>query len=200
MKKEYFNEGRWEYLKNKYSNIKKKGYSSVFFGDSMTENFFEVIQETDSIINMGISGDFTEGLLKRINNVTDFQPDNVFIMIGINDLIEKVSLNEIKENYRTIIEILKTKCPKTKIFIQSNLPTYGLKSTFSSSRDINYRVLELNKYLENLAKQEKVVFINLYDDFVNQKNELKPELTTDGVHLRKQGYQIWKSRIIQFLN
>ncbi len=197
---DYFKQGRWEYLKNEYNKLQKKGYSSLFFGDSMTENFKKYLPESDSIVNMGISGDFTEGLIKRIDNVTHFKPENVFIMIGVNDIIEKVSLTEIEENYITIIKSIKTKCPKAKVYIQSTLPTYGLNSTLSSSNTINKTIQKLNLFLKQITKENNIIFIDMYGDFVNENNQLKPKLTTDGVHLNREGYAIWMSHIINYIN
>ena len=65
------------------------------------------------------------------------------------------------------------------------------KSLLSSSEDVNLKVIELNTFLKNYAKSQNIVFIDMYPDFVNQNNELKPELTTEGIHLNALGYEIW---------
>ena len=192
---EYFHNGRWEKLQSKYNKIKKTRKSIILFGDSMTELFKKYLHESDSIKNMGISGDFTEGLLKRIDNVTKYQPEKIFIMIGINDIVEKVPLSEIETNYLKIYDILKKYCPKTKIYFESTLPTRNLNSLLHSSKDINKTVIELNTFLQNTAKEKNCIFINMYSAFVDNHNYLRKELTTDGVHLNKAGYLIWQSYI-----
>ena len=196
----YFNHGRWKQLKDEYNKYRKSGYSSLFFGDSMTENFKPFMGNSDSLVNMGISGDFSEGLIKRIDNVIHFQPDNLFIMIGINDIIEKVPLPDIEENYLKIIRLVKTNCPKTTIYIQSTLPTRNFKSLFSSSSGINKKVQELNTFLLKMSVDNNLQFIDLYPDFANDKNELKQELTTDGIHLNKKGYSVWTSHLKRYIN
>ena len=188
---DYFKQGRWEILKKKYNKMPKNKYSSILFGDSMTENIFHYLPKNSSFIDMGISGDYSIGLINRVENVVDFQPNNVFIMIGINDIIEKFPLSEIQTNYEHLIQIIQKKCPNTKIYIQSTLPTCGRKSLLSSSEDVNLKVIELNTFLKNYAKSQNIVFIDMYPDFVNQNNELKPELTTEGIHLNALGYEIW---------
>ncbi|MDG2343090.1 MAG: GDSL-type esterase/lipase family protein [Flavobacteriales bacterium] len=149
---------------------------------------------------MGISGDFSEGLIKRIDNVVNYNPKNVFIMIGINDIIEKVPLSEIKANYIKIIELIENRCPETNIYIQSTLPTTGLRSLLSSSKGINIKVQDLNKFLYKTTKEKNIVFIDMYLDYTNQNNELKKELTTDGIHLNSKGYSIWESYIKNYIN
>lgn len=196
---DYFKQGRWEQLRDEYRKIKKTRYSSLFFGDSMTENFKQYMPESDSVKNMGISGDFSVGLIKRIDNVINFQPDKIFIMIGINDIIEKVPLSEIEDNYLKILELIKKKCPFTKIYIQSTLPTVGLRSLLNSSKSINKTVQKLNTFLKETAIEKNIVYIDMYSDFINDNNELRSELTTDGIHLSKKGYLIWKSHLKDYI-
>ncbi|MEO6882841.1 MAG: GDSL-type esterase/lipase family protein [Bacteroidia bacterium] len=196
---EYFTQDKWKRLNKEFNRMKKVNHSTVFFGDSMTENF-KYLPDTSSVVNMGISGDFTEGLIKRIDNVIRFQPDKLFIMIGINDIVEKVPLSEIENNYIKILDLLKTDCPQTKIFIQSTLPTFGLKSLLSSSKIINLKVEKLNTFLLLESKKRNITLINLYPFFVTSNNELNPDLTTDGVHLNKKGYEIWLTQIKPYFN
>jgi len=196
---EYFNQEKWNRLSKQYNQMKKVKHSTLFFGDSMTENF-KYLPDNDSVVNMGISGDFTEGLIKRITNVTHFQPDKLFIMIGINDIVEKVPMSQIEKNYSQILDTIKTDCPQTKVFIQSTLPTEGLKSLLSSSQSINKKVEKLNAFLKAEAKNRNLVFINMYPDFVDKNNELKKEYSKDGVHLTKKGYDVWLWHLMGYWN
>lgn len=187
----YINHHNWEKRAHLFSRIKKQNHKYLFIGDSMTENLRLYLPESDSVANMGIGGDFTDGLIKRIDNITRFNPRKLFLMIGINDIIEKVPLPEIQKNYSEIIKLVKRDCPDTEIYIQSTIPTYGLKGNITSGRSINKRVGKLNDFLKILAKKEKVIYIDLYAGFCNQKYELKPGLTSDGIHLNDKGYMLW---------
>ncbi len=66
------------------------------------------------IKNRGISADVTEGVLLRIDEVTDSKPLKIFIMIGINDLAFGYSKKEILQNFKAIINKIKNDSPKTK--------------------------------------------------------------------------------------
>src|SRR6201987_1703550 len=95
----------------------------VFLGNSLTELFNVNEYFADStLLNCGIVGDFSEGLVKRIDNIAKLKPEKLFIEIGINDIIEKISLNDICANYREVIKKMQAQSPQTKIYIQSNLP------------------------------------------------------------------------------
>jgi len=196
----YFKEARWNELKDLHATYKKKNHLTIFFGNSITENFKFFLPESDSLFNMGISGDFSEGLVKRLNNVTRLKPDHLFIKIGINDIVERVPLSKIKTNYLQILDRVATDCPDTKIYIQSTLPTRDLKSYFRSSKDINKIVQKLNTFLKTQAQERALTFVDLYPDFADENNEMKKELTNDGVHLNETGYNIWKKHLSKYIS
>jgi lysophospholipase L1-like esterase len=170
----------------------------VFLGNSLTEGFDLNILGDSTIINRGISGDFTEGVLKRLDEVVSLKPSRLFIEIGINDLIEKVPVKEICRNYRQIVERVQKASPSTQIYIQSLLPVRMQSSFLTSSEDVNEVVGEQNMALKALADKMKIPFIDLYSHFV-VNNEMNPRLTYDGIHLVNEGYQIWKAEVLPYL-
>ncbi len=61
-------------------------------------------------------------------------------------------------------------------------------------------VREVNVKLEEIAKEYKVKFIELYSHFVEPNSfELKPELTRDGLHINADGYAIWQEQIEKYV-
>jgi lysophospholipase L1-like esterase len=56
-------------------------------GDSLTEwgNWHELVPE-HRIINRGIAGDTSSGVLDRLQEVIERRPKVVFVMIGTNDI------------------------------------------------------------------------------------------------------------------
>ena len=150
------------------------------------------------MINRGISGDFTEGVLRRLEEVISLRPAKIFIEIGINDIIEKVALEEIARNYEAIVQQLLKECPGIRIFIQSNLPVCIKGSSLTSKAHINALIDEQNERLKELAAQYRLTYIDLHGHF--QKNgELDMRLTTDGLHLNDEGYAIWKKVVEPYL-
>src|SRR5476651_1691760 len=55
----------------------------IFLGNSITEmgNWKKVLNDT-TVINRGIGGDITYGILKRLKDITDRSPSKIFILIG----------------------------------------------------------------------------------------------------------------------
>jgi len=46
-----------------------------------------------------------------------------------------------------------------------------------------------------LTEKYKLTYINLFDLFRTENNELNPEFTFEGLHLNGQGYLVWKKAI-----
>lgn len=113
------------YWQKKYSEFNTQSFTEgkvIFLGNSLTDYFPTEWFEQGEVINRGICGDITEGVILRLHQIIILKPTKIFIEIGINDIIEKVPLEEITENYDKILFSLKNKLPSTQIFILNNLP------------------------------------------------------------------------------
>src|SRR5271168_325844 len=59
----------------------------IFLGNSITEmGDWKKVLNDSTVINRGIGGDITYGVLKRLKDITDRSPSEVFILLGINDI------------------------------------------------------------------------------------------------------------------
>ncbi len=184
----------WDNRVTLFKELPNNPNEIIFLGNSITDYCeWSELFGNPSIINRGISGDRTDGVLRRLSEVTESKPSKVFIMIGVNDISGGVELNNITINYRGIIEKIKSDSPDTKIYIQSVLPT--LNHPFVK----NDSVVVLNQKLKNLSEEYSLTYINLYDSFKNQDGDLKEELSYDGLHLDGQGYMLWKSIIEPYI-
>lgn len=159
----------------------------ILLGDSLSLWFPQEKFSADRLwLNQGISGETSGGLLKRVSVLSETRPDFIYIMAGINDLRKGTTDEIILRNHRQIVRKLRQTHPKTIIFIQSILPT-------RLSAISNTRICHLNDQLSLIAKQEGVFYLNLYDWFADFQGNLRLELTTDGLHLSTQGYDVWRS-------
>ena len=95
----------------------------LFVGNSITAGGeWSELFNNPNVKNRGISGDVTEGVLFRLEEITDSKPSKIFLMIGVNDLSLGISIDSILTNYETILTKILDETPSTKIFIQSILP------------------------------------------------------------------------------
>ncbi len=173
---------------------------SVLLGDSLSLWFpGELMPGRRVWINQSISGERTRGLLDRLDFLEDNDVEAVFLMIGINDLIWGQSDEEILTNYKEIVRRLKQAHPETQIVVQSILPHGGENSTWESRDKLaalpSERIQKMNDSLKKIAADNQAYYLDLYPIFVTGDGILRPDLTTDGLHLNRQGYLVWRSAI-----
>jgi lysophospholipase L1-like esterase len=179
---------------------KKPPRLTILAGDSLSLWFpSALLPKNRNWLNQGISGEKTTGLLNRLELFNTTNPETIFVMIGINDLIRGVSDETILDNQQQIIRYLRKKHPTAQIVVQSILP-HGVEQVIWEGKEKllaipNSRIRQLNQQLEDIAKQESVKYLNLYPLFANNQGNLRPELSTDGLHLSQQGYLVWSSAI-----
>ena len=178
--------------KSHFETLPKIERKIMFLGDSLTDlcEWAEILKD-DQIINRGICGDTTDGILNRINNIVESKPKKLFLMIGINDLNQGVPVEDVANNYQLILETLKDQVPEVQIFIQSLLPI----NNQLRNHDVNQKIIDLNYKLKQLAETFSFQYINLLSAFLDKNNQLDAAYTSDGVHLNGQGYLIWKDII-----
>jgi lysophospholipase L1-like esterase len=165
---------------------------TIFLGNSITEggNWQDLLGDK-SFINRGIGGDVTFGVIQRLDDIITRKPSKLFILIGINDISKDFPDAVIINNYKTILQTLKTKTPSTKIYIQSLLPLNPAYKRFPQHYDKVDHVLSVNKQLQELAVHENVFFINLYPLFLDKFGRMEEKYTYDGLHLNAEGYKVW---------
>lgn len=164
----------------------------IFLGNSIT--FWAEWQEllgNKHIRNRGIPGDTSYGILGRLDEVTGGKPAKVFLMIGINDLARNTPAAVVANNCKRIVKRIKTESPRTRVYLQSLLPTNDSFNKLPNHCNKDALILEVNGALAVLAKEENVGFIDLYTHFSDSAGKLKKELTWDGVHLTAAGYAQW---------
>ena len=164
-------------------------------GDSLTDGaeWKEMFPEQD-IVNRGIDGDTTHGVLARLDSIMKLEPKEVFVMIGINDFAEQHRpLASVFAHYRTLIRRLSQ--TGAQVFVQSTLPCNESKGAWKSCASLNPQIRQLNARLKTLASEnDNVIFLDLRP-VLARKGGLKRELTYDGVHLNGEGYRLWKDAI-----
>src|ERR1700752_1965540 len=194
------NSYHWEARYHEIEQIKPGKYKTIFLGNSLTEMFdLNAYFKDTTILNCGIVGDFSEGLVSRAELIARLKPTKLFIEIGINDIIEKISLTEICNNYNQLIEIIKKKSPETKIYIQSNLPLIiNRPSILTGNEHVNNLVKMQNENLRQLSVKTGCIYVDVYTEFAKEKNK-ESLFIWDGIHLTDKAYQIWAEKVKGYL-
>jgi lysophospholipase L1-like esterase len=170
----------------------------VFLGDSITEGFdLEYYFKRPDIKNRGTSGDTTHQVLYRLIEITNAKPAKVFLMIGINDLFNDDSEDEVFNNIKQIIERIQRDSPETKLYIQSILPVN--ETLLLVEGLLNVMIYKVNDELKKLCKEKSMIYIDLHSDFLNNTGQLDLKYTFDGGHLTSNGYDLWAKSVLNYL-
>ena len=175
----------------------------VFLGNSITEggNDWNKRFGVNNIVNRGISGDITEGILSRLDEIIYYKPTAIFLLIGINDIFDnqpdKKNINSSQVAIK-IIQIARNihkDCRNTKIFIQTILPVdiqkhmnYNDRSLSSYNSEMVNQIIAINRLI---IGQNNFPVIDLHSAFVDERGLMNKAYTTDGVHLNDIGYKAW---------
>lgn len=164
----------------------------MFLGNSITEmgNWKKVLNDT-TVINRGIGGDITFGVLKRMKDITDRQPSKIFILLGINDIGRDIPDVVIADNYLKIVREIHAKCPQTKVYVQSVLPVNPTLPRFPQHYDKEEHVLALNKLLKANAVIGGYTYVDIFHLFTDENQRLIAKYTYEGLHLKPEAYVIW---------
>ncbi len=166
----------------------------LWLGDSITDGgeWSELFPKQNTA-NRGISSDNTYGILNRLHEVIKRKPKKIFLLIGINDISKNIPDEVIIANYKKIVDSVKMQLPKTKLYLQSLLPTNNSFTNFKNHQNKTEHVLAVNNAVKNMCDGSKIIFVDLYYNFLNTDGKLDEKYTNDGLHLTGEGYKHWSS-------
>jgi len=165
----------------------------VFLGNSITEQGgdWSLRLGIENVRNRGIAADLTNGVLERLGEICHAKPKAVFLLIGINDIYNwhhgrgnpPPPPKHVGNNILKIAEKIHKGTPKTKIYVQTVLPT--------DFEPVKEAILTVNSMIRSHEATGHYHVIDLYPEFTDSLGLIRPELTKDGVHLTDEGYAIW---------
>lgn len=180
-------------------------------GDSLTTGF-GVFKEDSwicivenslkiSIINKGVNGDTTTGMLSRsYEDVICKKPSHSFIMGGCNDIMSHRPLKMIKDNLSMLAEEA----------LQYNIvPIIGIQPLITEklalihwSSDINYKIInddqkEYRKWILDFCMKNRIKYVDFFKCFSDKLKIIPPErLSIDGIHPSSEGHKLMANLVI----
>ena len=155
----------------------------VMFGDSITEwaPWADIFRDI-SMVNRGLAGDTTTGMLRRIDTTLNVNPQLVCFMAGINDLAQGYDVDHIYQNYIDMLKVWQEN--DIRILVQSTLYV-GAKL-----QSLNPSVESLNRKLKDYCAQHGIEFLDV-NSVLSPNGLLSNEYSCDDLHLNAKAYQAW---------
>jgi lysophospholipase L1-like esterase len=188
----------YQHKKSQFEKLPKSNSDIIFLGDSITdEGEWAELLGNPHVKNRGISGDTTSMLQHRLETILESKPKQIFLMIGINDLVhEQKSPEAIVAGYKQILQQFQAKILTTQVFVQSVLPVNNNITRYWQNPQ---NILKLNTYLQELAEEFNYQYIDVFSHLSNSQNQLDVKYTSDGLHLNGAAYLVWRSVIAKYV-
>lgn len=177
-----------------FSLSRRTSADVVFLGNSITAGAdWSDLLGRERIVNRGIPGDNTLGMLHRLISVTSLHPKVCFLMAGINDLYADAPVETIMKNYAAIVDSLRS--AKITVIIQSTL---HVNPKWKRTEEKNPLVAQLNSRLKEYAQRNGLLFVDV-NAVLSTNGVLNDEYTSDGVHLTPAAYARWRDLLLPVL-
>jgi lysophospholipase L1-like esterase len=161
-------------------------------GDSrINTNWNELMGRSDIV---RIYGEQIENLTLKINCIKNIKPKICLVMIGIHDMFWLKTPEQTFEDYKLLINKLKS--DDYKIVIQSLIYVCPVKLFF---REQNQEVDTTNALLKDYAINHGLIYFDI-NTSLSKNNALNTDYSSDGVHINPAGFELWKSKLTPLLN
>jgi lysophospholipase L1-like esterase len=177
------------------------------FGRRIWNESFNTAGSANFGLNIGISGDRTEHVLYRLQprargglgqiDAPELEPEFIVLMIGINNTWapEEPVQDSVFDGASAVIQALEERKPRARMILQSLLPLPEADKNRDIVRPINSRLQALSRS----RPQNCILYLDLYDAFVDAKGHQIHHYFNDGIHPNEVGYRVWRDRLVAAL-
>jgi lysophospholipase L1-like esterase len=136
-------------------------------------------------------------LIRFRADVIDRKPQVVLLLAGTNDIAGNTgptTLAAIEGNFISMAELARAN--KIRMIFASVLPIsdYGKnrdgQPVIRSKQRPPEQILALNGWLKEYAASHKLIYLDYFSAMVDEKGFLREELSEDGLHPNKKGYDV----------
>lgn len=164
----------------------------VFMGDSITEYWGRrggAFFPGTPYLNRGISGQTTPQMLVRFwPDVIALQPKVVIVLGGTNDIAGNTGPSTpqmIEDNLMAMIDL--AHAHHIRVVLASILP--AAKYPWSPGIDPVAEIRALNDWMRSYCESSGCIYLDYYSNMANPDGSMKANLTIDGVHPNRAGYE-----------
>lgn len=181
-------------VKVEEKEVRKMDYNYLFIGDYHTDGleFDDFYKPYVKISN----DDYTTGDI--LDDMRDYiyvyNPTDVFIELGANDLTDENSISGIVNNLKRIVRGIQNNRSLATIYVESLYPINDTVDGFNSDLSVEL-IKNTNEEIKSMCKSLDVNYIDMYSE-LSENDKLKEDYTIDGIKLNKDGYK----RIFKIIN
>jgi acyl-CoA thioesterase I len=167
------------------TNYPSEGTDIIALGDSLVagygaskgRDFVSLLSNTYDvpIVNLGRDGDTTKDVLARINELDKYDPKIVILLVGGNDYLKRLDMDEA---FKNIEEIIKEIHKRGSVVLLLGLKLHPLLGNF-------------DKEFNDLRNKYHTAYVpDVLDGILGN-----PKLLSDNIHPNDQGYKLMAQKI-----
>jgi lysophospholipase L1-like esterase len=165
----------------------------VFMGNSITEGWKRYFADEfrgKPYINRGIGGQTTPQMLVRFRqDVIALKPKVVVILAGTNDIAGNTgpsTIEMIEDNLASMTDL--ANAHGVQVVLCSVLPVYDYP--WRLGLEPAPKIVALNAWMRRYAKASGNVYVDFHGAMADERQGMRAELATDGVHPNEAGYRV----------
>jgi len=170
----------------------------VMLGDSLTDRgeWWELLGRP--VANRGIAADTIADVRARLDDVVALAPRTVFVLIGVNDLLEGAAPETMARDHAALLGELHRRLPGARIVVQSLLPIRD--EVIARDEPLaSTTVRRANELVAHGAAAAGADWVDVAAHLTDAGGELDPRYSSDGLHLTGAGYQVWADVLRPYL-
>ena len=167
--------------------INKMDYNYLFLGDYHTYGmeFNDFYKPFVQVCNEEYT---TNDVLENLRDyIYIYNPSDIFIELGNNDIKEDTSVKQVINNLESIVNGIKLNRSMANIYIESLYPINDEIEGYDSDIDKEL-IKDINEEIKNMAKRLDIKYIDMYTE-LSENDLLKEDYTDDGITLNEDGYK-----------
>ena len=165
----------------------------VFMGNSITDSwaqYFGSMFPDKPYVGRGISGQTTPQMLVRFRqDVIALRPTVVVILAGTNDIAGNTgpsTLQMIEDNLASMTELAQAN--GIRVVLASVLPVFDYP--WRPGLEPAGKIVTLNTWIRQYAAAHHAVYLDYHSAMADERQGMRAELSTDGVHPNEAGYRV----------
>lgn len=185
-------------LRRRVDNLENQDDLVVFYGSSTIRLWVTMQRDLESlnVLNLGFGGSTYAWCLHYFERIFEgVNPSKIVLYAGENDIAnENRTPLEVLADLKELVKVIYAKYPNIELAIISLKPSLERKALIPQFMETSelisrYTITELNAQ-----------FINVFSHMITVDDTPMPDLyMSDGLHLNKKGYNIWKDVIAKSL-
>ena len=167
------------------------GSSSIRFWKNLAQDF-----NNPKILNRGFGGSQIIDLVENFDKIIlQYHPKVIVIYSGDNDIQSGKSAEIVFGDFCMLYGMIKAKLPNTKMYYISIKPSISRWNKVLEMKKTNTMINEF------LNKRSNGAYIDVFSQMIGDNGKPKEKLfISDGLHMNREGYDLWTRIISTCLN